>query len=487
MKGQSGKENLSYVWAVVAVAMATGMRWMLGPSFQDSYVFILYVPAVVIAAWTGGIIPAGVGAVLSLIAITFFVGLPLDLALSKPREAAMVIFVLQGAILVAIIERLRHVIDDERNVRPAEQASITSLVDRERRLRSVLDNTWDVGIVMMDRNRIIREWNVGAAQITGYGKTEAIGRSADLLFIDDDKLASEGDHEQLIAEATGKAFFSRKLTRRDGAAFHAEGTLRPTLGEVGEVTGFIKTFADVSGRVALQHESSQMLTDRIKEVETLTYNMAHDMRQYARGISVNAEMIMRDLKDKLDGEDVGALTRLSDNAKRMNSMVEGLLDHLRFNRAPINSKPVDLSKLAEEAAERIGVAGEANHIHFIVQPGLWAKGDADLLSLVLMNLFENATKYGAGHVVFGHDAARQAFCVKDEGPGFDPKFAEKIFKVFERLHGQEKPGTGIGLTNAKRIIERHGGKMWAESEPGKGAAFYFTLKTAVEEPVGALR
>ena len=103
-------------------------------------------------------------------------------------------------------------------------------------------------------------------------------------------------------------------------------------------------------------------------------------------------------------------------------------------------------------------------------------------------LVRNALKYAPeGRVVFGRDPTKDAFYVKDDGPGFEPQYAEKIFDLFHRLHGQEKPGTGIGLANVKRIVERHGGKIWAESEPGKGATFYFTLKAIAEEPVGTLR
>jgi len=189
----------------------------------------------------------------------------------------------------------------------------------------------------------------------------------------------------------------------------------------------------------------------------------------------------------LPDDQVRPLERLRENATRMYQMVEAILDHLRVGRSPITAKPINLSLLGEEAVDRLQSTPGAEKIHFIIQPGLWVKGDRDLLSLVFDNLFGNAVKYASGRVIFGHSAAKDAYYVKDEGPGFDEKYAEKIFGVFDRLHNQDVPGTGIGLANVKRVIERHGGRVWAESEVGKGATFYFTLRATEDSPVGSLR
>jgi signal transduction histidine kinase len=314
-----------------------------------------------------------------------------------------------------------------------------------------------------------------------------VGRSADELFSPDDQQNGEPRLEQLMAETQGRSWFSRWLCRKDGTQFLAEGTLRSLPGEMGEAQGFIKFFTDVTSRVQKYEDTIADMVTRAQDSGNLLHAMAHDMRQYTRGISTNCTMMIRDLANILPDEQKNGLVRLKENSQRMHEMVNGILDHLRVGNSPINPKAVNLSAVAEDAVQRVKATMPENDMHFIVQPGLWVKGDKELLDLVFGNLFENACKYGGGKVIFGHDAAKDAYYVRDEGPGFEQQYAEKIFKLFERLHGQDKPGTGIGLPNVKRIIERHGGKIWAEGEPGKGATFYFTLKAAEHAAVGSLR
>lgn len=487
MSRSVGKGRRGYLWALVAVAIATGLRYLLLPYAKDSHVFLYYLLAVAFSVWAGGSMAGIVATILgaSLAGIALAPGFGSNVV---GDLVGLILFLVCSVSVISLLQAQQSSAEQRMQAELAEQASRTRRAELEKKDRVALDNTWDVAIIVTDHNRIIREWNVGAAQMTGWSRGETIGQSTDLLFLPEDLEKDEPRRETLSAEAMSKAKIARWLKCRDGSQFYGEGMIRPVLDQSGWVTGFIMVFIDGTSRVQAQDELERRMLDRAEELESLTYSMAHDMRQYTRGIAVNATMVVRELKDKLSEEELRNIERLSDNATRMREMVDGILDHLRLSKAAPNAKPVDLSKLGEEVAERIQPAQAGSTVQFIVQPGMWAKGDGDLISLVIQNLFDNAFKYGAGHVRFGYDAKQGAYYVRDEGAGFNPEYAARIFKPFVRLHGQDVPGTGIGLPNAQRIVERHGGRMWAESDgEGKGATFYFTLKGVEEAPVGVLR
>jgi signal transduction histidine kinase len=167
------------------------------------------------------------------------------------------------------------------------------------------------------------------------------------------------------------------------------------------------------------------------------------------------------------------LNRQAEVSNRMGVLIDDLLQLSRISRQAMVMEPVDLSALAREVATEIGPSAARIEI----EEGLEATGDRRLLRFVYQNLLQNAVKFspGGGVVRVGR-LSDGAFFVADEGIGFDMRFANKLFEPFQRLvHDSEFPGTGIGLANVQRIVQRHGGRVWAESEPGRGATFYFTL------------
>jgi len=167
----------------------------------------------------------------------------------------------------------------------------------------------------------------------------------------------------------------------------------------------------------------------------------------------------------------------------MSDLVDDLLSLSRITRADVKKQVVDISHLAEEILRELQEAEPERRVTITVEPGLSAKGDKTLLKAVLVNLSDNAWKFSSKEeqadikvgqtIMDGEDV----FFVKDNGVGFNMAYADKLFGAFQRLHGvDEFPGTGIGLASVQRIVSRHGGRIWAESEVGKGATFYFTLK-----------
>lgn len=219
---------------------------------------------------------------------------------------------------------------------------------------------------------------------------------------------------------------------------------------------------------------------RTADLEGFAYSIAHDMRQHIRGVSVNAEMIARDAEEVLNEQARQDLARLVKAAHRMGRLTDDILTHARIGVRDLSRVPIDVTDLAERIAQGLVQRCSCReNTKFDIQPGVTAEGDPAMIELVLENLFDNACKFSANvaqpHIEMGRD--ERSFYVRDNGIGFEPKYAEKIFEAFERLElGYE--GTGVGLANVKRIIERHGGRVWAESAPQKGATIRFTLGQA---------
>lgn len=214
------------------------------------------------------------------------------------------------------------------------------------------------------------------------------------------------------------------------------------------------------------------------ELEGFTSSVSHDLRGPLRAILSTSRMLMEDLSEKLDKEHLRMLERQDFNASRLSTLIDELLKLSRVSRADMVFRELDLSQLASEVVEEIRPDAPPG-LEFTIAEGLKAVGDPILIRLLLVNLMGNAAKFSprGGRVVIGQASIDgNPFFVKDEGVGFDPTHADKLFKPFERLVSEaEFPGNGVGLANVKRIVNRHGGKVWAESQPGQGACFYFTL------------
>ena len=196
-----------------------------------------------------------------------------------------------------------------------------------------------------------------------------------------------------------------------------------------------------------------------------------------------SKILLDDHGGALDEEARGHLARVVGAAERMGLLIDGLLDLSRLTRKELVRQSIDISQTANEIATALQVGQPERRAEFSVAQGVVVQGDPVLLKQVLANLIGNAWKYTAkspdpAKIEFGalSNGDGLAYFVRDNGAGFDMRFADKLFGVFQRLHSaQEFEGTGIGLATVQRIIHRHGGRVWAEGAPGKGAAFYFTL------------
>ncbi|MET0081929.1 MAG: ATP-binding protein [Sedimenticola sp.] len=219
-----------------------------------------------------------------------------------------------------------------------------------------------------------------------------------------------------------------------------------------------------------------------KELEAFTYSVSHDLRAPLRSLDGFSQMLVRDYPEKLDERGQHLLDRVRANAQRMGQLIDDMLRLSRLTRGELSLAQVDLSAIASELAEDLAQGDAGRQVEFVIADGVGARCDGGMLKIVLENLLGNAWKYtgktSAAVIEFGTAEMEDetAYYVRDNGAGFDMAYADKLFRPFQRLHSDEEfQGTGIGLATVQRIIQRHGGRLWAEGAPGEGAVFYFTL------------
>lgn len=230
-------------------------------------------------------------------------------------------------------------------------------------------------------------------------------------------------------------------------------------------------------------ERTADLAQANRELEAFSYSASHDLRAPLRSMAGFAEVLHEDYGDRLDEEGRAHLERICAAARRMSGLIDAMYHLSRLSHSLLQIRPLDLSEQAEAAAAELRQADPARQVEIVIAPGLRAEGDPALLRVLLGNLLGNAWKYTArapqARIEFLQEAdaeGRAVFVVRDNGVGFDMQFADKLFRLFQRLHRDEDfAGQGVGLVTAQRIVGRHGGRIWGRGEKGRGAEFRFTL------------
>lgn len=219
-----------------------------------------------------------------------------------------------------------------------------------------------------------------------------------------------------------------------------------------------------------------------RELESFSYSVAHDLRAPLRSIDGFSHLVFEDYGAQLDERGRKYLGYVRESAQRMGQLIDDLLSLARLTRTEMMRVRVDLTAVARAVVDQLQIM-DGREVDCILQPNVWAIGDARLLRTVFENLFGNAWKFTrhqpAPRIEFGADAGRRpiVYFIRDNGAGFDMAYAAKLFGVFQRLHSvAEFEGTGIGLATVQRVIKRHGGRIWADGAVDHGATFYFTLE-----------
>jgi signal transduction histidine kinase len=271
----------------------------------------------------------------------------------------------------------------------------------------------------------------------------------------------------------------------------------PATREMEEVATLVEAFNEMIS--AIQQRDAELLAAREslerkveertaqleaanKELEAFSYSVSHDLRAPLRSVDGFAQALLEDYGDRLDDFGKGNLQRVRAAATRMGFLIDDLLKLSKVTRTEMRRETSDLSAIAKSIAKSLEEAEPERKVSFTIEEGLAVDGDPRLLRVALENLLRNAWKYTSRHdqarIEFGRSSqnGKSIFYVRDDGAGFDPRYADRLFGAFQRLHGAaEFPGTGIGLATVQRIIRRHGGEVWAESEIEKGATFYFSV------------
>jgi len=250
------------------------------------------------------------------------------------------------------------------------------------------------------------------------------------------------------------------------------------------------TFRDISERkraFAKIQDLNAELEAANKELEAFSYSVSHDLRAPLRAIDGFSQAMLEDYQDRLDSTGQDYLRRLRAAAQRMGHLIDDMLQLSRITRADLVVAEVDLSAMAIEIATELSQREPQRVVDFRISPDLITMGDAQLLRIALTNLFENAWKFTARReisiITFASRDGDQGpiYFIQDNGVGFDMAYANKLFQAFQRLHdAREFPGTGIGLAIVQRVIQKHGGKIWAQAEPESGATFYFSLQPIIK-------
>jgi PAS domain S-box-containing protein len=399
--------------------------------------------------------------------------------------AMFIIAMLMGSYLHSILRR-REFAEDLVRIRTEDlQATSANLRDSEERITTIVDNVLE-GLITIDDRGNVRDFNLAAERIFGYGADEVIGQNVKLLMPE----PYLGEHDGYLHNynTTGEAKIlgiGREVEglRKDGSVFPMDLGIAEM--RVGGQRLFVGNCRDITERKRAErtiHERTVQLEAANSELDSFAYSVSHDLRAPLRAMGGFTRVLVEDHGDKLDGEAHDFLDRIGKASQRMGRMIDDILTLSHATRGEMTIAPVDLSEIAERLLAELSEAEPERDTEIAIQPGVVATGDRRLLETVLRNLLHNAWKFSGqktqARIEFGvvYQEGGPTFFVRDNGVGFDMAYSEKLFGIFQRLHGRDEfEGTGIGLATVARLITRHGGLVWAEAAEGDGATFYFTL------------
>lgn len=381
----------------------------------------------------------------------------------------------------------------------AELEAQEALREQTVKLRLILDSLSE-GVVVADTVAGLVEFNPAARKILGLvdrpDTVEAWNQRPD-VYLPDGETPFPSEERPMARALRGESVDGVEMFVWHGspsAGIWVRESARPLRGDEGAVLGAVVVFRDITQRkmadwamARLNTELEQRVRERTAELETanreleaFSYSVSHDLRAPLRAIGGFSRILVDEHADQLSDEALRYLHLVRSNTQRMGRLVDDLLGFARTGRQPVERERVDVADLARSvvADAQSGLEGREVEVAVGSLPG--AEADPALLTQVLFNLVDNAIKFtrdrAPARVTVGWDETSGAYFVRDNGVGFDMRYADKLFGVFQRLHPSDHyEGTGVGLATVQRIVARHGGRIWAESEPDRGATFYFTL------------
>jgi PAS domain S-box-containing protein len=367
--------------------------------------------------------------------------------------------------------------------------------------RLIIENIKDFAIFSLDKVGRVVTWNPGAERLLGYSADEMIGQDIALIYAPEDRAQGVPEQERLQAAKEGRAIDERWHLRKDGQRVFFSGAVVPLFDEAGEMRGFTKVARDITDRKRLEDElitardhleatvsaRTESLRQTIGELEVLSYSLSHDLRAPLRAMRSFSQLLTTKLKGRIQADEMDYLVKIVTGANRLDRLIQDVLAFSRLGRHnganELQLVPVDLEKLLNEIRQEHPSLNPPQAEIEIQKPLLPVKGHEALLSQCLSNLLINAVKFVTPGKIpkvrlwtepIGDDQVR--VWVEDNGIGIAKENQDRIFGMFQRLHNlQAYEGTGIGLAIVRKAVERMGGQVGVESEPGKGSRFWLQL------------
>ena len=354
--------------------------------------------------------------------------------------------------------------------------------------RDYLNNLLDYAnapIIVWDPSFHITQFNHAFERLTGRTDGEVIGKNLDILFPEEQRehsmdlirRAIAGERMETEEISIQNKDSSARTVLWNSATLYDQDNKNPiaTIAQGQDITERKQAEEELKRRTSELEASN-------KELESFSYSVSHDLRAPLRSITGFSAVLIEDYSNELDNEGKSYLKKISDAGELMGQLMDDLLKLSRVTRSELNFERVNLSDMAHKIVDELRKDEPGQKVKVTIASDLNAQGDKNLLNLVLQNLLGNAWKYSSKtsepRIEMGITEynGKQAYFVRDNGVGFDMTYANKLFQPFQRLHkASEFAGTGIGLATVQRIINRHGGAVWAEGKVGQGATFYFTL------------
>jgi PAS domain S-box-containing protein len=383
-----------------------------------------------------------------------------------------------------------------------------SLRQSEERYRSLVEQVTDYGIFMLDEKGRIISWNEGARRIKGYESKEVIGKYFSIFYPEEDILNGKPAHELRIARTEGKYEEEGWRIRKDGSLFWASVVITAVYNNDGIHIGFSKVTRDLTERKEAEkalresYERYRLLADELKitnhelsyaneELEQFTSIVSHDLQEPIRTIKSFLQLINMKLSAEQNEDLKTYIAKAINGADRMKELIQNLLHYSQLSKGEMVEEKVRVKDLISEAIQNVKTSVEKSNADISVETEVdTIEGDRIQLVQLIQNLLSNALKFTNSEkprikISSFRENGHVKFAVSDNGIGIAQADLNKVFEIFRRLHTKKVyPGTGIGLAICKKIVDRHHGRIWPESEPGKGTTFYFTINEAQnKEPI----
>jgi len=473
-----------YGLAVLSVVVAVGALLLLEHFGFRPPTGQLMLFAVAIIAWYGERGPSLFSLILAVLSMAyFFTGPHYDFHVASSELPYFISFA-SLATLIWWFSTVRRRL--EQDLRRARDNLKVEVDERS----SLLDLTHD-SIFVRDLNARISYWNRGAEEFYGWTQKEATGKKSDDLL----GTVFPMPFEEILSELQQTGYWEGELThtKADGVQVIVASRWSLRRDQHGRPVAILQTSNDITARKRWEKEIqglNQKLAQRSialeasnKELEAFAYSISHDLRAPLRHIAGFAELLRKNAAASLNEKSQRYLTMILEAANRMGNLIDDLLAFSRISRAEAHKSFLDLGQVVQEVVAEVRQDAKQRNIKWKIDPLPACYGDRSMLRLAFVNLISNAVKFTRtrpqAEIEIGctdQDRGDPLLFIRDNGVGFDMKYSNKLFGVFQRLHPQEAfEGTGIGLATVQRIVHRHGGRIWAESTVDGGATFYFSL------------